>query len=90
MISLSLSLSPRIEAMQQVQNLVAVLLAAGLLYLQCPMQCEAQPSGPTGTKCPPVKGRSESCVCQIREGFMIDLSSLGNTDGTPRYMIIMS
>ena len=72
------------EAMLQILNLVA-LLVAGLLCLQCP-QCAAQPSGPTGSHCPPVKGRSESCVCQSKEGFMIDLSSLGNTNGTPRYM----
>ena len=68
--------------MVQVLNLVALLIA-GLLYLQCP-QCAAQASGPTGSKCPPVKGRSETCVCQSKNGFMIDLSSLGNTDGTPK------
>jgi hypothetical protein len=70
--------------MQQVLNLVA-LLVGGLLCLQCPTRCVAQPSGPTGTRCPPVKGRSETCVCQNKEGFMIDLSSLAKTDGTPRY-----
>ncbi len=70
--------------MLQTQNLAIVaLLIAGLLYLQCP-QCEAQTTGPTGSKCPPVKGRSETCVCQTKEGFMVDLTSLGNTDGTPR------
>ena len=69
--------------MQQVQNLVpGLLLVAGLLCLQYPTQCEAQP---TGSRCPPVKGRSESCVCQVRKGFMVDLSSLSSTDGTPRY-----
>ena len=72
--------------MLQEQNLI-LLLAAGLLCVQwSSLLCVAEPSG---TKCPPVKGReSETCVCQTRDGFMIDMSSLGNTDGTPRYAMI--
>ena len=42
---------------------------------------------PTGTKCPPVKGREvETCVCQSDKGI-IDLTSIASTDGSPRYNI---
>ena len=37
----------------------------------------------TGTRCPAVPGRSETCVCQHQEG-VIDMTSLANKDNTPR------
>ena len=40
---------------------------------------------PTGTRCPPAPGRSETCVCKTDKGI-IDLTVLSNTDGTPRYI----
>ena len=66
---------------------MAVFLTASLFLLGLLLLCRAEP---TGTKCPAsVPGReSETCVCQTKEGFMIDLSSIGNTDGTPRFLII--
>lgn len=40
---------------------------------------------PTGTRCPPVKGRErETCVCQTDKG-VIDLTPVATTDGTPRW-----
>ena len=69
--------------MLQVHNL-AVLLIVGLLCLQClTLLCAADPQG---SRCPSVKGR-ETCVCQHKTGSMIDLSSLGRTDGSPRYLL---
>ena len=42
-------------------------------------------AGPTGTKCPPAQGRSETCVCQPTGGGVIDMTPLSNVDGTARY-----
>ena len=41
-------------------------------------------TSPSGTRCPPAPGRSETCVCKLDKGI-IDLTPLSNTDGTPRY-----
>ena len=38
------------------------------------------------TKCSPPKGRP-GCVCQTDKG-LIDLTSIANTDGTPRYATV--
>lgn len=41
-------------------------------------------TGPSGTRCPPAPGRSETCVCKSDKGI-IDLTPLSKNDGTPRY-----
>lgn len=40
-------------------------------------------AGPTGTRCPPAPGRSETCVCMTDKG-VVDLTSLSRKDGSPR------
>jgi hypothetical protein len=58
-------------------SLVALLLCQESLVLLCA-------AVPTGTRCPPVKGReAETCVCQTDMG-VIDLTPIASTDGTPR------
>ena len=42
---------------------------------------------PTGTRCPPVQGVTETCVCKSDKG-VIDLRYLANNDGTPRYRVV--
>lgn len=72
---------------QSLHRKMAVFLTAFLCLLGLPLLCRTDP---TGTKCPPVPGReAETCVCQTKEDSMIDLSSIGNTDGTPRFLIIL-
>ena len=44
---------------------------------------------PSGTRCPSASGREETCVCQT-DGGIIDLTPFSNTDGTPRYGMVMS
>ena len=41
---------------------------------------------PTGTKCAPAPGRTETCVCQT-QGGVIDMTSLANINETARYNI---
>ena len=43
---------------------------------------------PTGTKCPPAPGRTETCVCQA-PGGIIDLTPLSNTNGTARLIALI-
>ena len=43
---------------------------------------------PTGTKCPPASGRTETCVCQA-PGGIINLTPLSNTDGKPRLITLI-
>ena len=59
-------------------NFCAVIFV--LLIAQAVLPCEADP---TGTKCPAVPGRSETCVCKTDKG-VIDLTSLSKKDGTAR------
>ena len=41
---------------------------------------------PNGTKCPPAKGRPETCVCQPSNQNLVDMTPLSNTNGTARLL----
>jgi hypothetical protein len=70
-------------APMSVHALVVSLLS--LLLLIVPSLAAAHPNG---TKCPPAKGRPETCVCQPTNQDLVDLTPLANTNGTARYIII--
>jgi hypothetical protein len=44
---------------------------------------------PDSHRCPPVDGRSETCVCQHDKGI-IDVTPLANHDGTAKYVDLYS
>ena len=54
-----------------------------LLLFQSLMLTPLSLADPTGTKCPPAPGRTESCVCQAQDG-VIDITLLSKTDGKAR------
>lgn len=60
-------------------TMMMVSLLSLLLLLMVPLAS----ADPSGTKCPPAQGRSETCVCQAKEGI-IDMTPLSNTNGTAR------
>ena len=64
------------------RKLMAVQLLALLVGLTCLMSSVVD-ADPTGTRCPPAPGRSESCVCKTDKG-VIDLTVFSNKDGTAR------
>lgn len=67
------------------RKLMAVQLLALLVGLTCTsvLMSSVVDADPTGTRCPPAPGRSESCVCKTNKG-VIDLTVFSNKDGTAR------
>ena len=57
-----------------------------LLLTLCLLLKSVTADDPSGTRCPSVPGREETCVCQTGGGI-IDLTPYSNTDGTPRYSL---
>ena len=66
---------------QEALHLLVLLL--GLTWTSITLTSPAVGADPTGTRCPPAPGRSESCVCKTDKG-VIDLTSLSRKDGKPR------
>jgi hypothetical protein len=66
--------------------LVLCVLLVGLIaapVIPSLAQEKDKPVPPSGTKCPPVAGRKETCVCRTDKGI-IDLTPISNSDGTPK------
>ena len=62
---------------------MAVVSVTLLIFIQIVVLVLPSSADPTGTKCAPAPGRSESCVCQTKDGI-IDMTSLSNDNGTAR------
>ena len=66
---------------QQALGLLLLTVLLGLLCLPSSVV-----TSPSGKRCSPAPGRSETCVCKSDKGI-IDLTSLSNNDGTARYFV---
>jgi hypothetical protein len=71
-------MATHLESRQEAMGLLLFVLL-GLLCLPSVVV-----TTPSGTRCPPAPGRSETCVCKSDKGI-IDLTPLSKNDGTPRY-----
>ena len=66
-------------------KIMAVVSVILLIFIQSLVLVLPSSADPTGTKCAPAPGRSESCVCQTKDGI-IDMTSLSNDNETARYI----
>jgi hypothetical protein len=79
-LSLNILIRLRVYKIMAVVTDVSVML---LMLIQSLVLVLPSSADPTGTKCAPALGRSETCVCQTQDGI-IDMTSLSNGNETAR------
>ena len=64
---------------------MAVVTVILLVFFQSLVMLLPSTADPSGIKCAPVPGKTETCVCQTQDGI-IDMTPLSNDNETARCM----